>query len=398
MAPLRVLRVVTRLNFGGPARHVTILDAGLRARSFEIMLVFGSVGGQEGSLESLVEAHGLRSTRIPDLGRRIRPWSDFVTLVHLTRLVFRERPDVIHTHTAKAGTLGRLAALAYNATRRCRHRCLVVHTFHGHVMERYFNRIGSAAVRAIERTLAHATDLLITLSARQRQDIVERFAIAPPRKVVVVPLGLDLDGLLALDGRRPDDKERVGFEAADVVFGYIGRFVPIKDLDTLLRAFARVSAAFDRARLLMVGDGECRASLEVLAGSLGVADQVRFVGWQSSLPRVYGAVDVAVLSSLNEGTPVAIIEAMAAGIPVVATSVGGVPDVVHDGLTGTLVPARSPERLAAAMRALAEDPGLRQRLGEAARLDARDRFGAKRLVSTVAALYVEELARKRRVT
>jgi len=398
MEGLRVLRVVTRLNFGGPARHVTILDAGLRERRSQTMLVFGHVGEQEGSLEVLVEAHGLRSMRLAHLGRRIRPWSDLVTLVHLTRLVFRERPDIVHTHTAKAGALGRLAAVAYNSTRRSRHRCLVVHTFHGHVMEGYFNPLGSAAVRIIERTLARATDLLVTLSARQRQDIVERLAIAPARKVVVVPLGLDLDGLLALDVRSLADKAHFGFAADDVVFGYVGRFVPIKDLQTLLRAFARLAATSDRARLLMVGDGECRVSLEALAGSLGVADKVQFVGWQSSVTQVYGAVDVAVLSSLNEGTPVAIIEAMAAGLPVVATSVGGVPDVVRDGLTGSLVPERSPERLAAAMRTLAGDPGLRRRMGDAARLDARNRFGAERLVSTMATLYADRLARKRGTT
>jgi glycosyltransferase involved in cell wall biosynthesis len=196
--------------------------------------------------------------------------------------------------------------------------------------------------------------------------------------------------------RTPQDKERFGFEAADIVFGYVGRLVPIKDLDTLVRAFVQVAAAVPRARLLMVGDGECRATLEELASSLAVADAVRFVGWQSSLRHIHGAVDVAVLSSLNEGTPVAIIEAMAAGLPVVATSVGGVPDVVRNGFTGTLVPIRSPDRLAAAMEALAKDPELRRQMGEAARVDARAQFGADRLVSSVAALYVEELARKRR--
>jgi glycosyltransferase involved in cell wall biosynthesis len=392
---IKVVRVIARLNIGGPARHAVILNDGLSARGFDTLLVHGSVDPDEGTLQPLVRQRGLRAVVIPELGRSVRPGADFRALLRVTRLLFQERPDVVHTHTAKAGTLGRLAALIFNLTRSRRRRCVVVHTFHGHVLEGYFGPAGNLAVRIAERLLAMLTDRIVTISPMQRRDIVERFRIAAREMVDVVPLGLDLDALITLPDRRSEARGRFGLGPDDVVVGYVGRFVPIKDLDTLIQAFAAAARRESRLRLLMIGDGERRSHLEALAASLGI--QVQFAGWQLDLPLVYSAMDVVVLSSRNEGTPVALIEAMAAGRAVAATAVGGVPDLIEDGRTGILVPARDAQRLADAILTLARDASLRERLGSAARRDVRTRFAAERLVSDIDALYTVSLRQKRRV-
>jgi glycosyltransferase involved in cell wall biosynthesis len=389
-----VLRVIARLNIGGPARHAAILAEGLRDRGFESLLVYGSVDADEGSLEALLQSRPIRRHHIAELGRRIRPWSDLRALCRLTRLIFRERPDVVHTHTAKAGTLGRLAALLYNLTRRRAERCIVVHTFHGHVFSGYFGPAGNLAVRLAERTLARITDRIVTISESQRRDIIDRYRIAPPWKTEVIELGLELAALLTLE-TNTTLRQRLGWTADHVVFGFVGRLVPIKDLPSLLQAFSRVVAHVPAARLMLVGDGPRRAELERLADRLGLAPYVQFAGWQHDLTAVYGAMDVGVLSSLNEGTPVTLIEAMAAGKPVVATAVGGVEDVVRHDATGLIVPPADPAALAAAMIRLAEDPADRQRLGRQGRAETTSRFSIDRNTPQIVALYQDILGGKR---
>ena len=253
------------------------------------------------------------------------PWR----LARVVGLVWRWAPDVVHTHTAKAGTLGRIAALVYNVAARRSRRCAVIHTFHGHVLEGYFGPLGSAAVRAIERVLARVTDRIVTISVRQRDDITRRFSIAPPGKVVIVPLGLELGPLLALEERTAGLRSGASAAADEIVVGYVGRLVPIKDLETLVRGVALARPRLPRIRLLIAGDGDERPALEARVKELGLDDCVEFLGWRGDLAALYRRMHVFVLTSINEGTPVSLIEAMAAGVPVVATSVGGVPDVVE---------------------------------------------------------------------
>jgi glycosyltransferase involved in cell wall biosynthesis len=385
---LRVLRIIARLNVGGPARHVTVLDQRLGGRGFQTLLAHGEVGPDEASLERLVHEAGIPSARIPGLGRRVSPVSDLRALAALVRLVFRYQPDVVHTHTAKAGTLGRIAATLFNLSRPRSARCLVVHTFHGHVLHDYFGRFATAAVRAVERALGRVTDCVLVLSPRQRDEIAGRYRVVPPARAHVVPLGLELDALLAMDpATRP---ARTG-----VVFGFVGRFVPIKNLPMLIEAFASVHRRLPDVRLLLVGDGASRADIESLIARLGLQDAVELAGWRQDLPGVYRDIDVVVLASLNEGTPVAVIEAMAAGLPVIATDVGGVADVVEHGVSGVLVPSGSLDQLTAAMLRLAGGPGERTALGCAGRAAVRTRFTAERLAADVAQLYAIELERKR---
>ena len=394
-AQLKILRVIARLNIGGPARHVVILNRGLERRGHRTLLVHGAVSADEASLEHLTVAGHLRTAKVPELGRRISPLGDARALFRLVRLTLRESPDVIHTHTAKAGALGRIAAFVFNATRRRRSRCIVVHTFHGHVLEGYFHPAIDAGIRVVERALASITDRIITLSALQRREIVERFRITRAAKAALIPLGLDLQNLLELPAGGRSYRPELAIPGDAIVIGYVGRMVPIKDLRTLLTAFGLALAKQPNLWLVLAGDGPIRDDLQALAHRSGIAERVRFLGWTEDLPRTYATLDICALSSLNEGTPVAAIEAMAAGKAVASTAVGGVPDVIENGVTGLLVAPGSNEALAEALVRLAADPNERRRLGEAARLSVAARYSPHRLVEEVERLYISALLERR---
>ena len=392
---MKILRVITRLNVGGPARHVVLLDRGLRGRGHETHLVYGSLEPGDASLEHLAVAAGLPTTHIRAIGRRINPISDLRAFAHLLRLVFREAPDVVHTHTAKAGTLGRVAACLFNMTRPRRRRCAVIHTFHGHVLTGYFGPTMNVFVRVTERTMAKITDRVVTISPAQRHDIVTRFNIAAAARTTIVPLGLDLERLARLDASAAHLRCQLGIPERATVVGFAGRFVAIKDLATLVRAFALVVAQRPDAVLLLVGDGPLRAEIEALVAALALQKQVHLVGWIDDLAPVYATIDVFALSSLNEGTPVAVIEAMAAAKAVVATRVGGVADIVEHERTGLLVPPQTPEALADAIVRLAVAPDERLRMGAAGRQTVVARFSPERLVDDIDTLYKDVLAQKR---
>ena len=392
--PLRVVRIIARLNVGGPAKHVAVLDAGLRDRGYATLLLHGQPTRDEGSLAHLVHERGLPAVPIGMLARAVRPWRDLQALCAITRSIFAAGPDVVHTHTTKAGVLGRLAALLYNATRFRKARCLVVHTYHGTVFRGYFGRVGTSVVRIVERLLGAGTDRIVVLSKQQRREVVDGVGVAPAGKVTIVPLGLDLDPLLRMDATAPTLRRELGLADHAVVLGFVGRLVDVKDPMLLLRAFERVRTRLPNAVLLIAGDGPLRPKLGDLAESLKMSSAVRFLGWRHDLPVLYATFDVAVLSSRNEGTPVSVIEAMAAGRAVVATDVGGVGDLIEHQVTGVLAPAARPDVLAAAIVRIATDAEARRALGGAARRAAK-RFSARRLVDDVDRTYRTGLEAKR---
>jgi glycosyltransferase involved in cell wall biosynthesis len=390
---LRVLRIISRLSVGGSARQAVLLDAGLRDRGCETLLVYGPRPAHEGSLEELVTTYGVPALRVESFRRRIAPVRDVLTCISLLRLLFKVRPDIVHTHAAKAGVLGRATAAIYNLTRPRARRCAVVHTFHGNVLQGYFGPATSGLIRMVERSMAKITDRIVTVSAQQRMEITERFRIAQPSKVQVVPVGHDLERLRSLPSvRRPSARDA---EDDRIVIGFVGRFVAIKDLPALIEAFAIVHAQYPHARLLLAGDGEERAALEQLAADRGVAAHTRFVGWTTDLPSLYAELDILVLPSLNEGMPASLIEGMAAGCAVVATAVGGVPELVEAGRTGLLVPPGQPRQLAAALLQLVGDASRRRTLGEAARAAVVSRFAPGQLVAETFRLYEDAVHARR---
>lgn len=386
MTRIKIVRIIARLNTGGPARHVTLLSERLSASGYDSVLVHGELDAGEGSLEHLAASGSFRSERVAGLGRSVRPFDDARAWWRLVRILFRERPAVVETHTSKAGTLGRLAALLYNVIVPRSRRCIVIHTFHGHVFDGYFGRIGSAAARTVERILARCSDAIIALSPLQAADLTDRYGIAPAGRVHVVPLGFDL-GPLRAPARRAVARTLFGFGDEEVVLGFVGRLVPVKAPGALLDAFAAARRAEPMLRLLIVGDGALRADLEEQARRSALVPFVRFAGWRDDLVDVYAALDVLVLTSINEGTPVAILEAAAAGVPVVATSVGGVPDVLTNGRHGLLVPPGDVAALTEALLAMARSPADRRRMGEAARGEIAPRYAVDRLIQDMTGLY-----------
>ena len=396
--PIRVVRVIARLNIGGPARHVGLLSSGLRDRGYHTTVVYGEPDRTEGTLEHLLDPAAGDRVKLAGLGRSVNVFGDVRAFVALVGLLFRVRPDVIHTHTAKAGTLGRLSAAIFNLMRRRRHRAVVVHTFHGHVLDGYFSALMSAIIRTIERVLARLSDAIVAISPEQRADLADRYHIAPATKVEVIRLGLDLSSLLAVDDGSPALRVAFGLADDQVVIGFVGRLVPVKNVDLLIRAFAAMAHGAPSSVLLIAGDGPLQPELVTLAGELGQADRVKFVGWQGDLPALYRTIDILALTSRNEGTPVAVIEAMAAGKPVVATRVGGVADVVADGTTGLLVAPNDVEALASALGRLAQSRQDRERFGTAGRRRVLGRYDASRLVDDVDALYRRTLDAKRGIS
>lgn len=377
-----MLRVIARLNIGGPARHVSLLSAGLNRRGYQHLLVTGRESASEGSLRGLAEAEGLVIRDLPRLGREISPLQDALCLGELGRILREFQPDVVHTHTAKAGFVGRVAARRAGVP-------VLAHTFHGHVLRGYFPWWKNLLFRRLEAGLARRSDLLITVSQTVAAELASE-GVAPRGRFEVVPLGLSLRPFLEV-GAHADWKRQLGLPESVRLMGAVGRLVPIKDLSTLLNAMARLKTEIPDLHLVLVGDGESASTLRSLARDLGIDSRVHFAGWQGDLRPVYGSLDLVVLSSRNEGTPVSLIEALAAGRPVVATAVGGVPEVLQQGTLGRLVPAGDSPRLAEAIREALADPrppSATQRQGVV------DRFSPEKLVDRIDHLYRQLLARR----
>jgi glycosyltransferase involved in cell wall biosynthesis len=383
---IRVALVIARLNIGGPATHVVQLAAGLPAERFEVRLIAGREGRSEGSMRYLAEKAGLAPVWIPELSPALAP-SNLIAFVKVSRLIRQWRPDIVHTHTAMAGALGRTAAHLAGVP-------VVVHTFHGHVLRGYFAPPAENLFRAIERSLARHSDMLITLSLSLREDLVA-LRVAAREKIQVIPLGMEFDALLAAPRRQGLLRRELAVAPEAPLVGSVGRLAPIKNHALLLQAARRMVDLGTPAHFVIVGDGELRAGLEHLSAQLGLQARVHFLGWRKDLTPIYSDLDLLALTSENEGTPVAVLEAMAAGVPVVATDVGGVPDVIRDGQTGYLVASQEAEVFAQAMARALREVDLSRSMSVRARAEVVARFGKERMLAETAGLYENLLAAKR---
>ncbi|MBI5210960.1 MAG: glycosyltransferase [Elusimicrobia bacterium] len=380
----KIVRIMDRLNTGGPAIHAILLARRFSAGPWSSVLVVGRESPGEGSMLDLAERSGVQPIVIPSLGRELGLWRDIATFCKLFLLIRREKPDVVHTHKSKAGALGRLAARLCGVP-------VVVHTFHGHVLHGYFGPLKSLVFRLIERFLAKMTDRIIAVSQKVKEDLV-RHGVAREDAIEVVPLGLDLGKFLRGARGGGTLRRELGLGPDVPLVGIVARLVPIKRLDLFLQAARAVKDASPEARFVVVGDGELRPALEATAASLGLKDGVRFLGFRDDLEAIYPDLDVLTLTSDNEGSPVSLIEGLAAGCAVAAFNVGGVQDVVKDGRTGVLTPAGDARALANAVLELLADSARRGRLGEAGRADIAGRFSVERLVADLDALYGRLLA------
>jgi glycosyltransferase involved in cell wall biosynthesis len=389
-SPIRVARVIGRLNIGGPAQHVIYLTAGLPRARFESVLLCGREAPSEGSMRALAARWAVRPIAVPGLGRRVSPVDDMRSLVFLTRFFRSFRPHIVHTHTAKAGALGRLAAWLTGVP-------VVVHTYHGHVFHGYFSRPMTSLFLAVDRMLARSTSRLLAVSESVKRELI-RYRIGGPGQVTVQPLGLDLTAFLGCQVHGGELRRELGVDSRRPLVGIVARLVPIKRHEDFIAASALLAARIPEARFLVIGDGERRTELEVLVRKKGLGERVRFLGWRHDLDRIYADLDVVVLTSANEGSPVSLIEAMAAGRPVVATEVGGVPDLVEHGVNGVLGRAGDPSATAEAIAALLADPERRRVMGEAGRKRVRDAYTIDQLVSDMDRLYTELLPGRQRGT
>jgi glycosyltransferase involved in cell wall biosynthesis len=402
---LGTVRIIARLNTGGPAIHTVLLTQGLDAERFRSVLVTGTVALNEGDMRYYADEHGVVPRVIPRFGRRVGPIGMLATLWRLLSILREERPAIVHTHTATAGILGRAVAFAYNAVARLRgrRRAVIVHTFHGHVLHGYYSARVSTALRLLERLLARHTDRIIAVSEAVKHDLVVRHRVCEAERVTVVPLGLDFGWAAEVPRRAAEMRRAFGIEDDAVTVGIVARLTAIKNHELFLDALARLGEK--ALRVVVVGDGERRPLLEEAARALFPAvAPVIFTGWEREQGRIYAGLDIVCLTSHNEGTPVALIEAMAAGRPFVATDVGGVRDLVvgeprRDARgfevfrNGIVVRPDDPDAFAAAVAVLVGSPELRTEMGARGREVAITRYSKERLIGDVERIYDTLLGR-----
>jgi glycosyltransferase involved in cell wall biosynthesis len=388
-SPRHVVHVITRLTTGSAGATIA-LCAGLSSRGIDVTLVHGHNPPHEPSARRLLQQENVVGISVAAMGPSTRGLRDLRALWMLRRIIRQIRPEVVHTHTAKAGVLGRVAALLAMWPRP-----VIVHTFHGHVLTGYFGAARSAAFRTIERVLARTTDRVIAPSQATAGELLA-LGVVRRGQCVVIRYGFDLTAFrMTPVAERAKTREELGIPGNAVVLLFSGRLAPIKRLDVLIEAAAILREQGVAFRLLLAGEGECRSDLERRADARGVRPQVSFLGHREDIARLTGAADVAVLTSDNEGLPIALIEAGAAGLPAVATEAGGTPEVITDE-TGLLVPRQDAEALAAALRQLIDDGGLRSALGRASRERAQRLFARESMVEATERLYAHLLVEKKR--
>ncbi|MBN1353475.1 MAG: glycosyltransferase family 4 protein [Candidatus Omnitrophica bacterium] len=388
----KILRVITRLNIGGPAIHVTLLTGMFNDGEFESALLCGSVSEREGDMGYIAEDYGVKPLYIPQLTREISVFRDLAAFFSIIKHIKRYKPDIVHTHTAKAGTLGRIAAILSRVP-------VIVHTFHGNVFQGYFSKRRTKLFIIIERILARFTDCIIAISPAQKEEITKLYRITRPDKCRVVRLGFDLERLSgALENGR-GLRDDLKLAESDILVGIIGRLTAIKNQKMFVdMAYHLIntgeSRLKERLKFAVIGDGELREELLAYTRFRGLAKKIFFVGWAKDMRKVYPALDIVTLTSSNEGTPVTLIEAMSFSKPVVATDTGGIKDTVREN--GILVKKDDYKSMAHAVSELAVSREKRESLGRLGRDFVRATYSKERLYSEFRQLYNDLEKQKRR--
>ncbi|HEV2829697.1 MAG TPA: glycosyltransferase [Pyrinomonadaceae bacterium] len=409
---MKIVRVIARLNVGGPAKHVVWLTRGLQTAGYESLLVAGIVPPGEEDMSYFATEMGVAPLFVSEMSREIS-LKDAVTIWKLFRLFVRERPDIVHTHTAKAGTVGRVAGLLYlwltpSIFLGRRRECRFVHTYHGHIFHSYYGELKTRVFLSVEKILARlVTDRIVVLSQQQRHEINKRFGVGRAAQFSVIPLGLDLNVFSNWKERGQAFRDELGLKAGDIAVGIVGRLTDIKNHELFLRAAALFKSEFSqpgvRVRFVIVGDGGLRNTLERRSASLGLDRDMVFTGSRRDLEEVYPALDIVALTSRNEGTPLTLIEAMANARAVIATAVGGVVDLLGEPISaeanqplklrerGISVSSDDAEAFAAGMRRLIEDPTLRRETGARGLHFVTAHYSKERLLRDIGELYAELL-------
>lgn len=385
----RILRIINRFNLGGPTFNAAYLTRYLEPE-FETMLIGGTRDASEDSSEFIVEKLGLEPVIIPEMKRSISFSDDRATYKKIKEIIREFKPDIVHTHASKAGAIGRLAAHKMKVP-------VIVHTFHGHVFHSYFGKPKTMMYKKIERYLAKRSHAIVAISPIQKRELTDEHNICPPEKMHVIPLGFDLSHFREdREVKRRRFRERYKVKDDEIVLSITGRLVPVKNHALFLEVLKKVLDGTEvPVKAFIVGDGELREELEAQATALQIpfADgpdenaRLIFTSWLKNIDEVNAGSDIAVLTSLNEGTPVTLIEAQASSLPIVTTEVGGIRDIVLPDETAFLRPKDDADGLANDLLKLIHNPALRSQMSTSGWEHVKERFHYMRLCRDMSALY-----------
>jgi len=389
MSKIKVLRIITRMNVGGPARQAALLSSELGKKDFDCVLLTGSLSESEGDMSYIAAENGIKPIVIPDIGREMSFLNDISAFFKIYNIIRKERPQIVHTHTAKAGSIGRLVAKMCGVP-------VIIHTFHGHVFHSYFSPLKTNFFLTIERLLASLTDKIVTISEKQKDEIKQYLRLRTDSKLALIPLGFDLHKFLT-DKDESALQRELNISKDALVIGIVGRLTAIKDHATFLKAAKEIKARNTGKviKFVIVGGGELKDSLMKLTADLGLKDDVIFTDWRRDIDALYRVMDIAALTSLNEGTPVSVIEALASARPVVVMDVGGVRDIVEDGKSGFIVPSGDIRAFTEAVTVLINDKDKREKFGIYGREYICRKHSKERLINSIMDLYYSELKRKK---
>jgi glycosyltransferase involved in cell wall biosynthesis len=396
----RVLRIINRFNLGGPTYNASYLTKYL-APEFKTFLLGGQKDDSEENSEYIVHNLGLIPVIIPEMRRTINPMKDYAAYSRIKSIIKEFKPDIVHTHASKAGALGRRAAFNMGVP-------VIIHTFHGHVFDAYFSGVRSSVYQNIERNLAKKSTKIIALSEAQKYDLVEKYKICPEEKIQIIPLGFDLSRFREdMDEKRRQFRNNFMIEEDEIAIGIVGRLVPIKNHSLFLEGIKYVlENSRKKIRAYIVGDGEDKDCLVQKCIDMGLdyADvtgdkrigTVTFTSWIKNVDYVYAGMDIVALTSLNEGTPVSLIEAQAAGKSIITTNVGGIENIVIPGKTAMLTENNSAEEFGKNLLKLVEDNELRKHYSDNGWNFVREKFHYTRLIEDMKQLYYKLLEDKKR--
>ncbi len=371
---IKILYVISRLNIGGPTFHVLSLTQKFSNGSFESCLISGSPEVQEGHLSP--QEQGIKHFFIPSLQRSLHPIKDMITFLKLLKLIFKIKPHIVHTHQAKAGLLGRLAGIVAGVPVR-------IHTFHGHVFHSYFSKWKTKAFIILERWLAKHSHL-IAISPSQKKEL-EYFLKNPP-SLTMLPLALPLKHLHEKTKTRTLRQE-LNIAQETVLIGIVGRIAPIKNHHFFLNVVEKISSLNSQVKFLIIGDGENRPEIKDKIKEKNLQKNIIILGWRNDLQNIYSSLDIVVLTSLNEGTPVSLIEALAAGKPVISTNVGGVSDIVQNHKNGFLIDHFDLDEFVSKLRVLIEDKILREKMGQSTQQEILNRYDEEKIREQMSDFY-----------
>jgi glycosyltransferase involved in cell wall biosynthesis len=395
---MKIVRIIARLNVGGPARHVVWLTKALQTQEFQSVLLTGTVPEGEEDMSYFAVENNVAPIYIPEMSRELSA-KDIVSLWKVFRRIWQEKPDIIHTHTAKAGTIGRVAGFFYRwlAWKNVK----MLHTYHGHVFHSYYGKRKTGIFLFIEKTLAKFSDKIIAISLQQKFEINEKFGVGKPSQFQVIQLGIDLAPFEAVESKHHILREEIGAKAGEILVGFVGRLTEIKNIPLLLKTAKiykeRRQTDSPKLKFVIIGDGNMREILEREAADLDIKDVVIFLGNRNDSDIFYSGLDIVALTSLNEGTPLSLIEAMANGKPVISTAVGGVVDLIGEIVEdkkdfkvctrGIITDSDNSEGFFHGLNYLAQTENLRKTLGAKGKEFVQNHYSKERLIKDISDLY-----------